>query len=159
MAKRLASDERARIEALGAVGTAAEDIAELLGRHRATVYRELDRGRCRDGVYRAQPAQAAADARARRPNALKLEADEGLAARVRRRLRRGWSPHAISADLAGSGTRVCAETIYRAAYSGCGLGPKAWKLLPRRLSSSASAATPWSCRCPTGTGRPRSPKL
>ena len=42
-----------------------------------------------------------------------------------------WSPQAISADVAAGGQRVCAETIWRAAYSGCGLGGEAWADLPR----------------------------
>ena len=44
---------------------------------------------------------------------------------------RRWSPQAISADMAAQGQRVCADTIWRAAYSGCGLGAEAWKDLLR----------------------------
>lgn len=94
MAKRLTSDERARIEAHRAAG----DIVELIGRHRSTVYRELSRGGGPHGVYRAHRAQPVAAARVRRPRAAKLEADSGLARGVCGRLKRGWSPHSISAD-------------------------------------------------------------
>ncbi len=44
MAARLSAFERARIAAMRSSGAAAEGIAVVLGRHRATVYREL--GRC-----------------------------------------------------------------------------------------------------------------
>ncbi len=154
MAARLSALERARIEALRSEGVRCEDIAAGLGRHPSTIWRELCRGRDADGVYRAEAAHAAAGARARRPRAGKLEADRGLASRVRRRLRRGWSPHAVSADLAGVGRRVCAETIYRAAYSGRGLGPKAWKLLPRRRRRRRPRSRHTEKASPLGRFRP-----
>jgi len=122
MAERLSLAERARIEALSGAGSRIDEIAELIGRDRSTVYRELDRGRGRDGVYRAGPAHAAAGRRARRPRTAKLEADLALAGQVKARLALCWSPHAISADLAAVGVSVCAETIYRAAYSSRCLG-------------------------------------
>ena len=154
MAARLSATERVRIEALRSEGMRCEDIAERLGRHPSTVWRELDRGRGRDGVYQASQAQQAAQARARRPRDSKLEADEGLAARVCRGLRRGWSPHAISADLADTGRRVCAETIYRAAYSGRGLGRDAWKDLPRRRRRRRPRISHAQKASPLGSFRP-----
>ena len=60
MAVRLSGLERARIEAMGSEGVRWVDIAARLGRHPSTVWRELGRGRGRDGVYRAERAQAAA---------------------------------------------------------------------------------------------------
>ena len=132
MAGRMSSDERARIEAHRSAGTGVAGIAVLVGRDRSTVCRELARGSCADGSYRAGEAQARADLRARRPKTPKLGGDLGLAAAVRYRLRHRWAPHSISADLAAEGRRVCAETIYRAAYSGCGLGDDAWRDLPRQ---------------------------
>ena len=44
MAARLSAFERARIEAMRSAGATALDIAVVLGRHPATVYRE--QGRC-----------------------------------------------------------------------------------------------------------------
>ena len=128
MAARLSALERARIEAMRSTGATASDIAVVLGRHPATVYRELGRCGGPGTVYDAAAAQADASRQARRPRACKLEADPVLAAQVKARMTQRWSPHAISADV---GQRVCAETIYRAAYSGCGLGAQAWKDLPR----------------------------
>ena len=131
LAARLCALERARIEAMRSAGVRCEEIAARLGRHRSTIYRELGRGAGADGGYDAREAQAAAHERARRPKPPELAADRGLAGEVQALMRTQWSPHSISADLAGSGRRVCAETIYRAAYSGCGLGANAWKDLPR----------------------------
>ena len=131
MAARLSAFERARIEATGSAGATALDIAVVLGRHPATVCRELGRCGGTETVYDAAAAQADASRRARRPRAWELEADPVLAAQVKARMTRRWSPHAISADMAAQGRRVCAETIWRAAYSGCGLGADAWADLPR----------------------------
>ena len=60
MAARLSALERVRIEALRSEGVRCEDIAERLGQHPSTVWRELGRGRGAEGVYRAEAAQAAA---------------------------------------------------------------------------------------------------
>ena len=98
MAQRLSCEERAWIEAMRAAGVSVEETARRLGRHRSTVYRELDRN-SRHGRYGAQAAQAAAQARAVRPKTPKLAADPGLAAAVAQRLSMGWSPHAVCADL------------------------------------------------------------
>ena len=134
MAQRLSCDERAWIEAMRAAGVSVEETARRLGRHRSTVYRELDRD-SRHGRYAAQVAQAAAQARAVRPKRPKLAADPGLAAAVAQRLSMGWSPHAVCADLRVEGRAVCAETIYAACYdhSGSrGLPEGSWRCLPRR---------------------------
>ena len=131
MAAGLSALERARIEATGSAGATGEDIAVVLGRHPATVCRELGRCGGPEAVYDAAAAQADASRQARRPRAWELEADPVLAALVKARMTRRWSPHAISADMAAVGQRVCAETIWRAACSGCGLGADAWKDLPR----------------------------
>ena len=132
MAARLGALERARIEAMRSAGASVGGIAERLGRHRSTIYRELGRCGGPEGVYDAGAAQADARLAAQRPRAAKLEADPALAGQVKARLDLCWSPHAISADLAAVGVSVCAETIYRAAYSSRCLGDDAWKSLPRR---------------------------
>ena len=134
MARRLCPDERARIEAMARAGLCSAEIAQVLGRHRCTVRRELARG---GGPrrYRADDAQRSADARAARPRACKLAGDAQLASAVQERLGQRWSPHAISADLRSQGLKVCAETIYRACYANSavtGLVPGSWAKLPRQ---------------------------
>ena len=134
MARRLCLDERARVEAMAQAGLGAAQIAQRLGRHRATVYRELGRNGG-PGGYDAQAAQAGSCARAGRPKAPRLAADAELAAAVCERLAMRWSPQAISADLRAQGLFVCAETIYRACYDRTGrrgLAARSWARLPRQ---------------------------
>ena len=134
MARRLCFEERARIEAMAQAGLSAAQIAQRLGRHRATVYRELRRNKG-PGGYDAGAAQAGSCARAGRPKAPRLAADAELAAAVCERLAMGWSPQAISADLGALGLQICAETIYRACYDPTGrrgLAERSWAHLPRR---------------------------
>ena len=134
MARRLCLDERARVEAMAQAGLGAAQIAQRLGRHRATVYRELGRNGG-PGGYDAGAAQAGSCARAGRPKAPRLAADAELAAAVCERLAMRWSPQAISADLRAQGLFVCAETIYRACYDRTGrrgLAERSWARLPRQ---------------------------
>ena len=128
MARRLCLDERARVEAMAQAGLSAAQIAQRLGRHRATVYRGLGRNGG-PGGYDAGAAQAGSCARAGRPKAPRL------AAAVCERLAMRWSPQAISADLRTLGLQICAETIYRACYDPTGrrgLAERSWAHLPRR---------------------------
>jgi IS30 family transposase len=113
-------------------GLSDAEIAARLGRDRATVWRE--KKRCAPGGYFARWAQADAGVRAKRPRALKLAADAGLCRQVQERLDERLSPHAVSAELAQSGLKVCAETIYRGCYNPArraGLKPGTWTKLPR----------------------------
>ncbi len=132
---RLCRDERVRIEEGIARGESDEAIAVWLGRHRSTVWREVNAvcGGDRRG-YRAAAGQARADREARRPRTPKLASHPALAAEVAAKLKLRWSPHAIAAWLkrVRQQVRVCAETIYRAVYAnqaGWGLAPGSWKLL------------------------------
>lgn len=99
-------------------------IAEILGRCRTTISREINRngGRHR---YLAARAQARADRCRRRPRVPKLVADPALAAEVTARLERRDSPMRISIELAAQGmASISHECIYAAIYAGDrGLGP------------------------------------
>ncbi len=97
-------------------------IAAALSRPASTVSREI--ARYRTGLpgrpYRAVAAQRAAEARARRPKARKLE-HAPLRERVQAWLEQKWSPEAIAARLArefadDEAMRASHETIYRAVY-------------------------------------------
>ena len=132
MARRSGAGGRARIEVLSEEGLGDGEVAGRLGRSRAAVWRERRRGA--PGACRAGRAQAGADARAKRPGAPKLAADEALGREVRERVDERLSPHAVSAELARLGLFVCAETIYRACYGNCGqsgLAAGSWAKLPR----------------------------
>jgi IS30 family transposase len=116
-----------------AVGLAAREsvraIARRLGRAPSTVSREVRRNCPRTGGYltrtryRAGAAQAAADARARRPKVAKLVAHPPLRGYVQDKLagRQRWSPEQISERLRrdfpdDERMRVSPETIYQSIY-------------------------------------------
>jgi IS30 family transposase len=108
-----------------ALGLAAGDslrvIAARIGRPASTVCREVARNRNTRGQYRALSAQAAAEARARRPKTAKLAADPVLRAQVEHWLEAKWSPRRISRHLvitfpADARMRVSPETIYQSLY-------------------------------------------
>jgi IS30 family transposase len=117
--------ERLQIEALWRAGHDMPEIATLIGRHRSTVWRELERnhsyrhgfkhpdgrhsgsagGRVagRGGLYRwgylARRAQERSMQRARRPKMAKLRAGTALRSEVLVRLRRRHSPRQIAQAL------------------------------------------------------------
>jgi IS30 family transposase len=134
--------ERVRIEALWVAGWEIPAIAAAVGRHRSTVWRELDRhnsyrhgpknplgarrGRAgRGGLYRwgyhAGWAHQVARVAARRPRPARLGKGQPLRPIVVGMLRRRWSPQQIAARLAVDfpdrpELRVSHETIYQALY-------------------------------------------
>ena len=143
MARRVCSEERVWIEVLSAEGLGDAEVAERLGRDRATVWREKKR------------CGAGADAGAKRPRAPKLGADAELCREVQQRLDERLSPHAISAEL---GLFVCAETIYRACCHHAapgGLGAGTWNKLPRaRRRRKPRSRCEQAKRSPLGDYRP-----
>jgi IS30 family transposase len=109
-----------------AVGRAAQlsvrEIARRLDRAPSTISRELRREGATNaaGQYRAVPAQAAAEARARRPKPRKLE-NPLLNAHVQNYLEENWSPEEIAGRLPvdfpdDEAMRASHETIYRSLY-------------------------------------------
>jgi IS30 family transposase len=113
------------------------EIAERLGRHRSTVYRELGRNRFRDGDRGSCgyfPLTAHDMARGRRRRRRKLAADDALRAHVVERLRAGWSPQQIAGRLkreAPDRPSVCHETIYRHVYGPDGRRDGLYRHLPK----------------------------
>ena len=65
---QLTYDERVTLSALKLQGLSIRSIADILGRHFSTLYRELKRNRCYiiDGAYRPSKAQRRTRARRRR---------------------------------------------------------------------------------------------
>ena len=96
---QLTLEERHALFRLHAAGTAVGVIADRLGRHRSTIYRELGRNRRADGRYLPETAQRFAWAR--RPAWLELERRSQLGELVRDRLAMGWSPSRSPADCGG----------------------------------------------------------
>lgn len=136
-------DERRKIERWRQAGVHVEVIAEKLGRHRSTIFRELQRNTFRDnelpeltGYYCVAAHRTAANRRAR---LRKLVRYSTLRDAVIERIRHGWSPQQIAGRLRLEQTKrrssiqtVCHETIYRFAYSKDGQKIKLWQHLPER---------------------------
>jgi transposase, IS30 family len=148
----LTLDERGLVFRLREAKLGVRRIAERLGRHRSTIYREVRRNWHRDvetpeisGYFPTVAQEAAAR---RRYRLGKLHRDDGLAASVIARLRLAWSPEQIAGRmrLEDDGTdTVCHETIYRYVYGPAGRANALYRLLP---SSTVPASTP------TGSIRP-----
>jgi IS30 family transposase len=139
---RLTREERVRIETLWRAGAEIPVIAAAIGRHRSTVWREIDRhhsyrhgpknplGSRRDRVgrgglyrwgYEASWAQQVARRQARRPRPARLGKDQPLRPVVLRMLGERWSPEQIAARLVvdypdRAEMLVSHETIYQALY-------------------------------------------
>jgi transposase, IS30 family len=95
MACHLTFEERRLLYVLKKKGKSPTEIAELTGRHRSTIYRELDRNAGQRG-YRPQQAQRLADQRrlaSRRPH--KMD-DPDVQRYVQDRIEKLWSPEQIA---------------------------------------------------------------
>ena len=136
---RLREHDRQVIERGVQQGLSVVQIAGLIGKHRTTVARELERGTGaragsptkgsvvpgvarrpgRPTVYRARVADRRARARARRPKPCKLSGELGVV--VAGLLEADWSPQQITEMLPqlypdDDGMRVSHETIYQSLY-------------------------------------------
>jgi transposase, IS30 family len=112
--------ERCRLEQLLETGHTPAQAAELLGRHRDTIDREMDRGQTVSG-YRARVGQDVAESNRRRPKPRHLEDRAALLAVVVARLEQRHSPEQIAARLRQDFPDdpemwVSHETIYQALY-------------------------------------------
>ena len=119
---RLSFADREEIACRWAGGEGVRAIARAVGRPPSTISRELARGTVRrKSGYRATVAQAAADARARRPKTALLAANDRLREHVQQRLLCKDSPEQISRRLvldfpAEVEMRISHETIYQSLY-------------------------------------------
>ena len=93
------------------------DIAKRLGKHRSTLYRELERNKEPEG-YLPGTAQLKTDERAKKKRLSKIEKDGYLRDYVVRSLKKGWSPEQISGRMKYHKLTiyVCPETIYQFVY-------------------------------------------
>lgn len=134
-------DERRKIDRWRRAKVSIDVIAEKLGRHRSTIYRELKRNNFRDrdmpdlNGYHCTVANDIADERRRR--LCKLMRFSALRNTVVERIQHGWSPEQIAGRLRlerqqrrSSIPYVCHETIYRFAYSKDGQAIQLWRHLP-----------------------------
>ena len=96
-------------------------IAEQLGVHRSTVYREIDRNGSKNVGY--LPIVAERRVKERKARYLKLKEDNALSQTVANHLKEGWSPEQIAGRLKrenGGCSVISHETIYRWIYSDFG---------------------------------------
>jgi IS30 family transposase len=120
--QRLTNDEREEISRSIAKGIGIPEIAEKLGRHHTTIWREVKRN-CGKTSYRAFSASKKAQTRAssRRKGKRKLTKNEGLARYVVDKLKQKWSPQEISERLKikypiDMEMRISHESIYQYIY-------------------------------------------
>lgn len=112
--------ERCRLEELLETGHRPGRAAQLLGRHRSTISREIERGQTASG-YRARVGQDLAQVNRQRPKQRKLESRPALREQVVQRLEQRHSPEQIASRLREDFPDdpemwVSHETIYQAMY-------------------------------------------
>jgi transposase, IS30 family len=127
----LTLEERCRLCGLMEMGLSRSEIARRLGRHRATIHREIRRNRCIGG-YRPDSADRRAWARKLRGS--RIGRSIHLCAYVEDRLAMGWSPQQIAGRMEFEETEyaLSAESIYRHAYSPAGRRAGLPRLLAQR---------------------------
>ena len=115
--KHLSFEERNIIERLVQEGKSNKAIAEVLGRSKSTIGRELERNcwrlRCRE--YRSEVAESVA--KKRRKLERKSRISEKIWQEIFDRYNEDWSPEQISGALKLEGIYVSHETIYRRIYA------------------------------------------
>jgi IS30 family transposase len=130
--------ERRRIEELLHRKVKVSEIARLINRHRATVYREIKRNYFTDqelpqldGYYGMTAQKSTAERRARRRKLVRIPE---LREAVIDRLQEGWSPEQIAGrlKLEGHVISVSHETIYAYVYSPDGQSQALARYLPDR---------------------------
>ncbi len=106
-------EDRCELARLHAQGRSLRQIATALDRAPSTIARELKRNTSRQQGYRPRYAQE--QARARRWRGSRLDRDAARRARVRARLKPGWSPEQVAGRfrLQAGQTVIAHETIYR----------------------------------------------
>jgi IS30 family transposase len=117
--RQLTFEERRVIFRLVQAKISIGGIADRLGRHRSTIYREIGRNEFREvKLYRGYyPVTAHDSARQRRQRQRKLIRDACLREQVLARLALGWSPEQIAGRLRhADDRRLCHETIYQFVY-------------------------------------------
>lgn len=113
MYNQLTSEQRYVISALLKRKTPPKEIAEEIGCHISTVYREKSRNACKDGHYSAKIAhEMAMERRERIVTNSRLK--PGVMGKALKLLKEEqWSPRQISGSLALKGLKISHERIYR----------------------------------------------
>ncbi len=112
--RQLSAEERVQVATLRSQNFTLPQIAKILGRHRSTIWREVQRNRAPyDGGYRSARAHERAVARRKRSRR-NQQFGRAEMARVEGLLRQQWSPEQVSGYLRAQGEFcISHETIYR----------------------------------------------
>jgi IS30 family transposase len=131
---QLTHQQRTRLEILNQQGTlSVSAMADDLGVHFSTLYREIRRNRSPDGEYDSFQAQQMAQARKEIPRRVSL-CTAGNEILVMKQLEAGLSPDVMAgrAKLTGKGPALCAGTIYKLIEKNRNQGGKMYRKLPRQ---------------------------
>ena len=115
----LTKEERDMIAILRAKGVTLSGIARELGRHRATILRELNRNAPAHRYYLSHKAQERSEIRWKVTHKKERLKSYGTRKYVESRLKRGWSPEIIANRLSidRPGEHVSHESIYQYVYA------------------------------------------
>ncbi len=118
-------------------GNGKLQIADKLGCHKSTIYRELGRNKCRVGYL---PDRAQKMSNARRTKPLKIERNPDLKNEIVSHLEAGWSPEQIAGRLKEEKgiTVISHETIYGYIYSKQGIANQLYVYLKRQRKKRQS---------------------
>jgi len=99
------------------MGLSKSTIAKRLGRHRSTIYNEINRNAEREGYFPVV-AHNKTLARKRKKRPCKILGDPALYHYILRYLKEGWAPEQIAGRMKMEGKKyyACHETIYRYIY-------------------------------------------
>lgn len=130
--RHINSTDRLKIYELLFQGKAIADIAEIVGFHRSSLYRELNRNSSTQG-YRPDWATQQYHLR-RQAKSRKIDTIPELKDFIISKLYLGWSPESISGRLKIKSNKsvISTESIYRFIYSKEGLSLKLYKLLQQK---------------------------
>lgn len=133
MYRQLTSHDRYIFAALKKQGLSISQIARHLGKHRSTLYRELERNSCHmiDGCYRPSKADRRTRTRRSRSRRNRHYTDEDFAF-IRKLLRKLWSPEQIVGHIRRENLferRISHETIYQYIWRDKAEGGNLWTYL------------------------------
>lgn len=131
--RQLTSHDRYILGALKKQGHSIKEIADHLGFHRSTIYRELHRNSCHhtDGAYRPSKAERRTRARRSRSRRNRHYSDADFCI-VRHFLRKKWSPEQIVGHIRRFDfiqRRMSHETIYQYIWRDKADGGNLWRYL------------------------------
>lgn len=130
--KQITREDRVVINHLLKVGASKTKIAEQLGFHRSTIYREISRRSNRLGYF---PFLRESKFEGVRKRDYKLTKDKSLRNYIFKKLQLSWSPEQIAGRLRLENhgkTVICHETIYSYLYSEYGIRNRFYRYLRKK---------------------------